>query len=305
MAEVVWRLGLWLRRAVPLFQEERLLGRTLIVLRALWQLPGCILKEPGYRSLDKAWLCLKLAFRYTMVSPALLFRMYDIAEEAGESGIEGDLVECGVWNGGSAALLAVATMGRRGDRDVWLYDSFRGLPPPTERDPEAVREFWFQGWNMGQELRVREIWRRLRLPTRRLHIRRGWFTQSFRSEEIGSIAVLHIDCDWYDSVKLCLDSWYDKVTPGGIVILNDYNLYSGANDAVHDFLAERRTSVEIHLLGRAGAYFICPERVRAPVPGPWIPREEIDREVARSSEAEPSASPLRRRRAGDSGIDIR
>ena len=267
-AEIVWRFGLWLRRSAPIFQEERLLGRTLIRLRALCQVPLCVLREPGLRSLRKGRLCLRLARRYTMVSPELLFRMYDIAEETAAAGVEGGVVECGVWNGGSAALLASAARRRRCERECWLFDSFEGLPPPTERDPEPVRSFYFRGWNKGDESRVREIWRRLRLPGERLHIRRGWFQDSFPRSAVGPIAILHIDSDWYDSVKLCLEWWYDRVQPGGAVILNDYNLYSGANEAVHDFLRERSERVDLHLLGGAGAWFEKPAARRRSAPAP-------------------------------------
>jgi O-methyltransferase len=264
--EIIWRLGLWLRRSAPIFQEERLLGRTLVRLRALWQVPLCVLREPDLRSLRKGWLCLRLAVRYTMVSPALLFRMHDIAERTADAGVEGSLVECGVWNGGSAALLAVAAQHRGGDRECWLFDSFEGLPPPTERDPDAVRSFYFEGWNRGEESRVREIWERLRLCSEHLHIQKGWFSDSFPRSAVGSIAILHIDSDWYDSVRFCLEWWYDRVQPGGAIILNDYNLYSGANEAVHDFLQGRSEGVEIRLLGRAGAWFEKPgARRKAPL----------------------------------------
>ncbi len=257
-AERLWRFGLWLRQRVPIFREERLLGRTLIRLRALYQVPLCVLREPSLRSLRKGWLCLRLAFRYTMVAPAILFRMYDIAEETAGSGVEGSIVECGVWNGGSAALLAAAARRRGGDVDSWLFDSFEGLPPPTDRDPEPIRSFYFKGWNTGEESRVREVWEQLRLSRKRLHIRPGWFRNSFPSSGVDRVAILHIDSDWYDSVKLCLEWWYDRVRPGGAVILNDYNLYGGATEAVHDFLRSRSEPVQIRLLGRAGAWFVKP-----------------------------------------------
>lgn len=255
---VFWRFGLWLRKNVPLFQEERLLGRLLICLRALWQIPLCLASEPDQRGLIKAWLCLRLAAGYSMIAPSVLFRMYDIVEETVDSGVKGSIVECGVWNGGSAALLAMATGCRRCHRDVWLFDSFKGLPRPTREDPREVRDYWYEGWNAGERRRVQEVWRRLGIPSRRLRVRAGWFHLSFRAAYIDSISVLHIDCDWHDSVKLCLEKWYDKVQPGGAIILNDYNLYGGVNKAVHDFLESRGETVHMELLGRAGAWFAKP-----------------------------------------------
>lgn len=251
-------LGLWLRKSVPLFKEERFLGRILIRLRALGQIPWLLLREPTGRSLRKARLCLRVSSRHTMISPSLLFAMYDVAEAAIREGAKGDIVECGVWNGGSAALLAEAAGIRDGGRACWLFDSFQGLPEPTERDPEEIRRYWFRGWNTGDPERVAGIWKRLGLPGEALRIREGWFHESFDRAPIESIAILHIDADWYEPVRLCLETWYGKVGPGGAVILNDYGLWDGATRAVDDFLRERELQVEILPLGRVGAWFRKP-----------------------------------------------
>lgn len=249
---------MWLRWRAPFFHEERVGGRTLILLRALCQIPSCVLDEPGLRSLRKAWLCLRLSLGHTMIAPRVLFRMYDIAEAVVLRGVRGHIVECGAWNGGSAALLSVAARCSEQRRETWLFDSFEGLPPPTEEDPEEVRRFYFTGWNRGTVGRVREIWDRLGLPRRRLRVRRGWFRDSFTRSEADAVAVLHIDCDWYESVRLCLERWYDRVRPGGAIIINDYGTYCGATKAVHDFMEERSIRVELRRLGPSGAWFTKP-----------------------------------------------
>ena len=68
--------------------------------------------------------------------------------------------------------------------------------------------------------------------------------------------MLHIDADWYDSVKVVLDTFYDKVIPGGFVVLDDYGLWQGCGQAVKDFIVERSIKdVVVKPIGRDGAYF--------------------------------------------------
>ncbi len=240
-----------LRKRVPLFREERLLGRSALRARALVELLPLALASPA-----KARLCLRLTPRFTMIAPRLLSRMHDVASEVARRGVEGDIVECGVWNGGSLALLAAAAGSPC--RHAWAFDSFEGLPPPTERDPAILRSSWFKGWNTGSPERVTEAWRRCGLPADRLRVVPGWFEETFRKSSVPAIAILHIDADWYDPIHLCLERWYDHVAPGGAVLLNDWNLYSGANRAVADFFARRGGGPEVRPLSNVGGYFQKP-----------------------------------------------
>jgi O-methyltransferase len=241
------RVAFWLRKRIPAFREERFLGATALRARALVQLLGLAFVSPR-----RARLCLRLAPRHTMIAPKLLFRMHDLAADVARKGVKGDIVECGTWNGGSLALLGSAMPGR----DAWAFDSFEGLPAPTERDPGLVRTHWFRGWNTGSPARVAEAWARCGLPAERLHVVRGWFEETFPRTAIPAIAVLHIDADWYESVLLCLERWYGHVQPGGVVILNAWNLYEGANRAVTDFFRGDRP--DVRPLGKVGGHFLKP-----------------------------------------------
>jgi O-methyltransferase len=252
---VLRRLATRLRKRFPAFREERFLGRLAIRARAYAQLPLL-----GLRSPSLARLCLGLTPRYTMIAPRLLFAMHDLARDVARGQVPGDVVECGVWNGGSLAFLASAT---GGERDAWAFDSFEGLPEPSGEDPELVRSGWYPGWNVGREDLVRDAWRRCGLPPGRLHVVKGWFEETFPHADVPAIALLHIDADWYESVRLCLERWYDRVSPGGVVILNDWNLYGGADRAVAEFLARRAPGTVVQPLGRMGGYFVR----RGSVPG--------------------------------------
>ncbi len=76
---------------------------------------------------------------------------------------------------------------------------------------------------------------------------KGWFDKTLPAtkDRVGAIAVLRIDADWHASVRCCLESLYDQVSPGGFVILDDYDAWDGCAIATHEFLAERKLSHRI------------------------------------------------------------
>ena len=123
-------------------------------------------------------------------------------------------------------------------REVWGFDSFEGLPPAGEHDPERAAEW--EGTLKASEAKVREAFARFAHPER-LHLVKGWFEDTFPKTEpqIGQVAMLHADGDWYDSVLLTLETFYAKVSPGGFVVIDDYRAWEGAKIATTS--TERRT----------------------------------------------------------------
>ena len=107
-------------------------------------------------------------------------------------------------------------------RQLWLFDSFRGLPPPSNKDGKQARETYFQGWCHGETEKVKRIFRRFQLSLQHVNIVAGWFDETLQTADLQTIAILHIDADWYASVKIVLEALYDKVVEGGFVILDDY-----------------------------------------------------------------------------------
>jgi hypothetical protein len=180
---------------------------------------------------------------YTMLSPGQLRNAYRAVRHVKEKNIPGAIVECGCWRGGCGALMAWA--GR--PRTTWLFDSFQGLPAPTALDgPEAPS---LEGKLVASIDEVREVLKRLGTDAQ---IRAGWFAQTIPAarELIGPIAVLRLDGDWYESTKICLENLYDLVSPGGVVILDDYDYWRGCRAATDEFFAARKitakkTSIDI------------------------------------------------------------
>jgi len=202
---------------------------------------------------------MRLVYRvrgYTAVFVPRLVALYKLSEEINQRSVAGDIVECGVYNGGSAAIMASLCEKSPVNRNVWLFDSFEGLPKPTDKDGDEAAAY--QGWCHGDLSKVKEVLRKLRIPERRVHIVKGWFQDTFLKVEIPQIAILHIDADWYESVKLCLEKFYDSVQAGGYIVLDDYGDWEGCRVATDEFLKNRGLKVKLVQVDYTGFYFQKP-----------------------------------------------
>ena len=148
-------------------------------------------------------------------------------------------------------------------RTLWLFDSFCGLPPPGNKDGKQARETYFQGWCQGEPEKVKQIFRRFRLSLQHVNTVAGWFDETLQTADLQTIALLHIDADWYASVKIVLETFYDKVSKGGFVVLDDYWRWPGCREAVTDYIREHQ--IQGAVLRKAdlhGVYFQKPHRCR-------------------------------------------
>lgn len=195
---------------------------------------------------------------YSMVPAARLRLLHDLSQAVDKDKIRGSIVECGVYNGGSAAVMKHAQ--KNNDRDIWLFDSFQGLPKPTEDDGDYERKHFYDGWCEGSPGNVRKIFTLLGLSQEKLHIVEGWFCDSFsaRKYSVGPIALINIDSDWYESVKICLETWYPHLSSGGYIVFDDYGKYPGCKKAVDEYLAKHGIEVKLETRDSVGRYFRKP-----------------------------------------------
>jgi O-methyltransferase len=199
---------------------------------------------------------------YTMVGLPRLRSLDRLAHEIDDREVPGDVVECGTCNGGSAAILARVACRSSRDRHTWLLDSFAGLPPAGPRDGPGAAAY--TGTCRGSLDRVREVLRRAGVPDDSATLVPGWFHETLPGLGVRRIALLHIDADWYDSVRVCLEHLYDRVSPGGFVVFDDYGYWQGCRAAWQEFRAARGLEVELTDVDGIGAYFRKP----LPVPEP-------------------------------------
>ncbi|MDD5449335.1 MAG: macrocin O-methyltransferase [Candidatus Omnitrophica bacterium] len=170
---------------------------------------------------------------YTMVDPFRLSMLYELACGIANK-VEGDIIECGVCNGGSAAILAAAVVNY--PNKLWLYDTFEGIPPPTEKDGSLAKDY--EGKLKGSIDKVNKVLTQVNFPLERIIFRKGNFKDTFQNPLPNKVALLHIDADWYESVLDSLRTFYSLVSEGGVVILDDFGYWEGARQAFYDFCAE-------------------------------------------------------------------
>jgi len=175
---------------------------------------------------------------FTMVPEQVYVRNLAIAERI--SGLDGCIVECGVWRGGMIAGLA-DMLGS--ERSYYLLDSFQGLPKAQEIDGESARE-WQENVNSPNfydNCCAPEEYARKAMSiskARNYSLYPGWFEDTlpnFKPDK--EIALLRLDADWYESTTLCLNYLFNLVAKGGLIILDDYYDWDGCSKAVHDFLS--------------------------------------------------------------------
>jgi O-methyltransferase len=183
---------------------------------------------------------------YTMVDEGVFCDNLIIAE--GARGVHGCVVECGVWRGGMSAGI-VRILGE--DREYYLFDSFKGLPPAQIIDGPAALKYqrdvesptYYD--NCSAPSTYAEAAMKL-VGARRFRLMPGLFNDtlsSFKPEQ--GIALLRLDGDWYESTVVCLRKLFDLVVPRGIIIVDDYYTWDGCSRAVHDFLSERKAKERI------------------------------------------------------------
>lgn len=190
----------------------------------------------------------------TMTRHPKLFPLILSVRHIVAAGIPGDFVECGVWRGGSsqAALLTLLEQGVN-DRDMHLFDTFEGMSPPTEHDVRydgakaadllATHDRNHPIWARATLEDVREGMAEIAYPADRIHYHVGMVEETIPNEAPEVISLLRLDTDWYESTKHELEHLYDRLVPGGVLIMDDYGHHLGAQKATDEFFAERGLSI--------------------------------------------------------------
>jgi O-methyltransferase len=199
---------------------------------------------------------------FTMIGLQRLDNLQFCVETAIRDGVPGDLIETGVWRGG-ACIFMRAILKAYGDtkRQVWVADSFAGLPRPNEAEYEADRgatlssivRNTFDFLAVPRE-RVTKNFKRCGLLDDQVQFIEGWFKDTLPAAPINSLAVMRLDGDMYESTIQALEALYPKLSPGGFVIIDDYFLKPCAQ-AVHDFRGRNAVNDPIHDIDGMASYW--------------------------------------------------
>ncbi len=209
---------------------------------------------------------LQIVRPYTMLSEARLYSLFSLAKQVCDQNIPGNFVECGVAGGGSTALMA-AVIKKYTKQPRWLYafDSFEGMPVPTEADKSNGVPAELTGWGTGTcaapEASMREVCAQLGVEKIAIPVK-GYFQDTLPKmrNAVGAIALLHADGDWYESTKTILENLYDRVSNDGIIQVDDYGAWEGCRQAVHEFEASRQLKFDLNQIDYTGVWFSCPNK---------------------------------------------
>jgi len=203
---------------------------------------------------------------FTMTSVERLVSLSRAVDHINTHHIAGDIVECGVWKGGSMLLVA-RKLARLNDttRQLFLFDTFEGMSEPTKEDVSAVNQTTAgdlldavgrtDGDNVWCYSPLEEVKANLQktdYPFGQIHFIKGKVEDTLPEPSIGKIALLRLDTDWYESTKHELETLYDKLVPGGVLIIDDYGHWSGSRKAVDEFIAARKLSLFLHRIDYTG-----------------------------------------------------
>jgi hypothetical protein len=202
---------------------------------------------------------------YTMTSTERLYGLCEAVRYITSTGIEGDIVECGVWRGGS--MMAVAEMLKKfgdPDRNLHLFDTFAGMSEPTQEDVTVHGQSADALMKTESKEDAKSVWCVSTLDEVRGHMsstgypgNRVFFYQGMVEETIPEgapekIALLRLDTDFYESTRHEMEHLFPRLANGGVLIIDDYGHWEGARRAVDEYLDAHGIGMMLHRLDYTG-----------------------------------------------------
>ncbi|WP_051484401.1 TylF/MycF/NovP-related O-methyltransferase [Shewanella waksmanii] len=205
---------------------------------------------------------------YTMTSPERVLAVVRAIDFIVNNQVPGDIVECGVWKGGSAMAAALKLIALKDQsRVLHLYDTFEGMNQPTVDDLDVYGRNADSLLN-GDDKQLAELVKaevnlaavqqnigKTNYPAHLVNYVKGEVESTLPKQQPEEIALLRLDTDWYESTKLELELLYPKVVPNGIVIIDDYGHWQGAKKAVDEYIASLDDKIHLMRIDYTGVMF--------------------------------------------------
>ncbi len=194
---------------------------------------------------------------YSMASNHRLAAMVDSVRYVAMEKVPGAIVECGVWRGANMMIAAKALieLGVK-DRELYLYDTFEGMPPPTKEDRDysgVTAEH-----HLSSETKGTGVWCEASLedvqanmaatgyPPALIHYLKGMVEQTIPKMLPQKIALLRLDTDWYESTRHELEHLYPLLEQGGVLLIDDYGHWQGSRQAVDEYFQKLGLTPLLH-----------------------------------------------------------
>lgn len=194
---------------------------------------------------------------HSMIGNRRMTNLRQVTEFVIANNIPGDFIETGVWRGG-ACIMARAVFKAYGvrDRRVWVADSFCGLPEPNPKYAADANDKHFTFSELAVSLdQVKANFAKYDLLDDQVIFLKGWFSETLPKADIASLAVLRLDGDMYESTMDGLTHLYDKVSPGGFVIVDDFGAVKGCQQAILEFRKQRKIDDPVQNIDGLGVFW--------------------------------------------------
>lgn len=205
---------------------------------------------------------------FTLTPPARLMSLCHAIRHLDRAGVDGAVVECGVWRGGSM-MAAALTLLEAGEprREIAMFDTYTEMPLPGEHDAHV------SGTDLGElfeELandpiydnhpidQVRATMESTGYPAGQLRLVQGMVEETIPDQAPERIALCRLDTDWYESTKHELEHLYPRIAPGGILIIDDYGEFTGARKAVDEHLSGLDRPIFLHRVDESCRLSVVP-----------------------------------------------
>lgn len=198
---------------------------------------------------------------HTMIGVKRLDNLQYCMEDVLRRGVPGDFIETGAWRGGACIFMrAILAAYDINDRNVYVADSFQGLPPPDEETyPEDAGDPHHTWQDLAVPLEeVQENFRRYGLLDDQVRFLAGWFRDTLPNAPIERLAILRLDGDMFESTIVALDALYPKLSPGGYLIVDDYEVAPGCKLAIDRFRETHDIQEEMQIADWSAVYWQKP-----------------------------------------------
>jgi hypothetical protein len=206
---------------------------------------------------------------FTMTSLDRRASLLQAVNQVLDRDIAGDIVECGVWRGGSMMAVALALLAR-GDttRHLYLFDTFEGMSEPTAADrshdgvaAQVQLERTTRGQGVWCEAGLEDVQANLwstGYPRDRIHFVQGRVEDTIPATMPERIALLRLDTDWYESTRHELQHLYPRLQSQGVLIIDDYGHWQGARQAVDEYFAGNAPAPYLHRVDYTARLMVKP-----------------------------------------------
>ena len=212
------------------------------------------------------------SLQYTITSMARMFALYKAVQYIVKNRIPGDLVECGVWKGGSSMVtaLSLSSCGAN-DRTLWLYDTYEGPTQPTDKDVRAndglpALQTWKNqkqrddnSWMYSPLDEVKANMSSTNYPSEKIMYVKGKVEETIPDTIPAEIALLRLDTDFYESTNHELQHLFPRLSPNGVLIIDDYGWWRGSRDATDQYFAANDVDILLHRVDSVSRVAVKPQ----------------------------------------------